>query len=1434
MYFILFFRELVPKNHFIKVQENGSHVIHRPDPSQIELCQYQGNIRGIQNSWAAISTCSGIRGVVHDGNTLHYIEKSDTNLGDISGEHYVYKHEDLVTNHTCGYEGTPHDIADSISRMKSVNRVKRSPQLIRGPYNANRRSRFVELILVVDHRLYENMNKDLREVNQRCKDIANIINALYTPLNIFIALVGVVVWTELDEITLSTKGDTTLTNFLHYRREKLVKEHPNDNAQLLTKIQFDGGVVGKALKGPMCTYEFSGGVSMDHSSVVGLVATTVTHEMGHNFGMEHDTSSCECPDDRCIMAPSSSSTSPTHWSSCSLEYLAVAFEHGMDYCLKNIPERLFDSPVCGNGFVEPGEQCDCGLEDRCNNPCCNATTCMLYSNASCATGECCDLSTCHPKNAGTMCRSADHECDLPEYCTGESEYCPGDVFKMDGETCDYGKAFCYKGTCRSHSDQCRLLWGPSGKSSDFLCYRMNTKGSRHGNCGYNRLNQSYVKCYDENIYCGMLHCMHLNEKLEFGMESVSILSHSFINAGGSIIPCRTAIVDLGLNEIDPGLAPDGAKCADGKMCVGQKCLSVAALTAGTACKDNCNGNGVCNSLGHCHCNTGFAPPLCHHPGTGGSEDSGPASQPNARREVITAFYIVFLGVLPTLALITFFLYYIRKNTIFGKKPTRPPILEKKTNNDMRNTHHRGNGTTGAKVCRAPSASLEISGPLIVDHSRATLLPRQEANVSNSTGENVTSHLQSNLLGHFVGFSITPIQKEVPHHPSSHVSASSAHHSQDVTASGTLRRENGVIPGAATKNTPIRPAPKVPPTYHHTSSGHQTLNNHPVTTDHQQRPVISSPVLAATTSTTAKDLIDHKLSPSRPAPTIPPVEIIQPKITNHQHQNIPPLVHQQLQQQQPSLPQQQPNTTSQPSGDDKKNYPALTRIASFMRGQKPDIHNNKKEVKKKLDKELLRNIEISNPIPQKEIEIPLATLPAGDKATSSAVVSRAQSLRDTGVVKRAPIPTFGSMRVQNNKRPTSIPAAHRPTSPPPRPPSSVGLPGYQPNASASTTKPDNSYDDCLNLLTENNAPLAHIDEESPKQENIYAVIEENPQSISDYKVPNPVDPNSDSMGLLGEIVLEIEARNTESIYSASTLKRKKDNSVTDDDVGSTVTDISTDSKSNQTYMNTNSSNSSNSGYLSPIVNNQNKADLKMNSDQAVINKGPTVPEASAPYKPYSSSLHRNVGPFAASYNKTPTPEMKLKSEPTPTSAPKTINTPKSTNSSNTIQQLNRSKTPPSLQRHKTPPSLSIKKIDPVKKSLEQNKKFTTTPQTTAKPQQQQQQQINTNISNKQPDIVSSCTNDTNKAPDIVTTKQDKPKLKQLNKSQHQPLPTGPKPIISNNKPKTDFTNKINKPAVRSNSKVASLQQKFENQANQQQQQVPAIKSNLDSKNIDIKR
>lgn len=106
------------------------------------------------------------------------------------------------------------------------------------------------------------------------------------------------------------------------------------------------------------------------------------------------------------------------------------------------------------------------------------------------------------------------------------------------------------------------------------------------------------------------------------------------------------------------------------MCVNQKCMSVASLRATkNKCPQDCNGNGVCNSLGHCHCKDGFSPPYCDYPGPGGSEDSGPASDPNARKEFVMAMYIIFLGIFPLIAIVAFLTYYTKYNVNFKWQKT---------------------------------------------------------------------------------------------------------------------------------------------------------------------------------------------------------------------------------------------------------------------------------------------------------------------------------------------------------------------------------------------------------------------------------------------------------------------------------------------------------------------------------------------------------------------------------------------------------------------------------------------------------------------------------------------------------------------------------------------------------------------------------------------
>lgn len=178
-----------------------------------------------------------------------------------------------------------------------------------------------------------NLYKTVKINSKKINLLTKIASQLYVPLNIFIALVGVVVWNEKNEAHVSSKSSTTLENFVDYRRKILLKDHPNDNAQLLTKEPYENGVVGFGYLGTICSGH-SGGISADSSEVVSIVASIVAHEMGHNLGMQHDASNCTCFSKQCIMFNTTSSEPSLHWSSCSIDQLNLAFDKGKTYCLK--------------------------------------------------------------------------------------------------------------------------------------------------------------------------------------------------------------------------------------------------------------------------------------------------------------------------------------------------------------------------------------------------------------------------------------------------------------------------------------------------------------------------------------------------------------------------------------------------------------------------------------------------------------------------------------------------------------------------------------------------------------------------------------------------------------------------------------------------------------------------------------------------------------------------------------------------------------------------------------------------------------------------------------------------------------------------------------------------------------------------------------------
>ncbi|ESO03887.1 hypothetical protein HELRODRAFT_99723 [Helobdella robusta] len=207
---------------------------------------------------------------------------------------------------------------------------------------------------------------------------------------------------------------------------------------------------------------------------------------------------------------------------------------------------------CGNGFLEPGEECDCGSfpDEVCSKACCNGTTCKLRPTAKCASGLCCELATCNMKSVEMVCRPVEDDCDVEDHCDGNSSLC-GDDVKPDGSMCT-DRQYCYNGKCQPRNAQYSQLWlDESVVSAGERCYSHTTvEDSNCFYCDYNVSSKTSIPCKQKDVLCGSLLCdlrqIHpdlksLHDRCQLGLECVCAVykvdrrnSHAtFVNDGTS-------------------------------------------------------------------------------------------------------------------------------------------------------------------------------------------------------------------------------------------------------------------------------------------------------------------------------------------------------------------------------------------------------------------------------------------------------------------------------------------------------------------------------------------------------------------------------------------------------------------------------------------------------------------------------------------------------------------------------------------------------------------------------------------------------------------------------------------------------------------------------------------------------------------------------------
>ncbi|XP_041583515.1 disintegrin and metalloproteinase domain-containing protein 22 isoform X2 [Vulpes lagopus] len=554
-----------------------------------EHCYYQGHIRGNPDSFVALSTCHGLHGMFYDGNHTYLIEpeENDTSQEDFHF-HSVYKSrlfefplDDLPSEFQQVHITPP--------KFTLKPRPKRSKrQLRRHPRNVEEETKYIELMIVNDHLMFKKHRLSVVHTNTYAKSVVNMADLIYKDqLKTRIVLVAMETWAADNKFAISENPLITLREFMKYRRD-FIKEK-SDAVHLFSGSQFESSRSGAAYIGGICSLLKGGGVN--EFGKTDLMAVTLAQSLAHNIGIISDkrklaSGECKCEDtwSGCIMEDTGYYL-PKKFTQCNIEEYHDFLNSGGGACLFNKPSKLLDPPECGNGFIETGEECDCGTPAECvleGAECCKK--CTLTQESQCSDGLCCKK--CKFQPMGTVCREAVNDCDIRETCSGNSS-----------------QGICFGGRCKTRDRQCKYIWGQKVMASDKYCYeKLNIEGTEKGNCGKDK--DTWIQCNKRDVLCGYLLCTNIGNIPRLGELDGEITSTLVVQQGRTL-NCSGGHVKLE-EDVDLGYVEDGTPCGPQMMCLEHRCLPVASFNFSTCLSNKegtvCSGNGICSNELKCVCN----------------------------------------------------------------------------------------------------------------------------------------------------------------------------------------------------------------------------------------------------------------------------------------------------------------------------------------------------------------------------------------------------------------------------------------------------------------------------------------------------------------------------------------------------------------------------------------------------------------------------------------------------------------------------------------------------------------------------------------------------------------------------------------------------------------------------------------------------------------
>uniref|UniRef100_A0AAY4AIY5 Uncharacterized protein n=1 Tax=Denticeps clupeoides TaxID=299321 RepID=A0AAY4AIY5_9TELE len=419
----------------------------------------------------------------------------------------VYRSEDirnisrLASPKVCGYvSAEDQDLLPGVASVVGINGMENEEHLFRTKRQAhNHKKNTCPMLLVADYRFFKHMGRGEESTTLNYLiELIDRVDDIYRNTSWDDEFKGYGV--QIQQIIINKEPTEVPPGTLHYNMKgspfprkddvwevkKLLEQFSADVADiadnvsqvclahLFTYQDFDDGTLGLAYVAPskehalggLCPKAYFPSSTVKKPSYLntGLTSTknygktiltkeadlVTTHELGHNFGAEHDPDNivaCAPRDDqggKFVMYPiavSGDHINNKHFSNCSKFSVSRTLRYKAPVCFRERNPRL-----CGNSRVEEGEDCDPGLLHLNDDPCCTST-CKFKSKVQCSdrNSQCCK--NCRFEKAGKVCQEPiTATCKNMSTCTGMSSDCPAPTNLADESICvDMGR--CRRGHC---------------------------------------------------------------------------------------------------------------------------------------------------------------------------------------------------------------------------------------------------------------------------------------------------------------------------------------------------------------------------------------------------------------------------------------------------------------------------------------------------------------------------------------------------------------------------------------------------------------------------------------------------------------------------------------------------------------------------------------------------------------------------------------------------------------------------------------------------------------------------------------------------------------------------------------------------------------------------------------------------------------------------